>query len=104
VGEVETRAPTGGPLGLLPGMSYRAASVQLAPGDTLVLYTDGITEAAREDDEELGLERLIALCREHRLDAPSALADAIERAVAEFVGSRPPGDDCTLLIARRAGA
>jgi phosphoserine phosphatase RsbU/P len=103
-GEVETLGPTGVPLGLLPGMSYGAATVQLEPGDTLVLYTDGITEAADDDDEELGLERLVALCREHRLDAPSALADAIERAVADFVGSRPPGDDCTLLIARRTAA
>jgi len=103
-GEVETLGPTGVPLGLLPGMSYRAASVELGPGDSLVLYTDGITEAADEDDEELGLERLVETCREHRAASPAALADAIERAVASFVGDRPPGDDRTLLIARRDAA
>src|ERR1044072_1125444 len=101
-GDVETLGPTGVPLGLLPNVSYRAATVQLWPGDSLVLYTDGITEAVDEDDEELGLERLVALCRAHRADAPAMLADAIERAVAEFVGTRPPHDDCTLLIARRS--
>jgi sigma-B regulation protein RsbU (phosphoserine phosphatase) len=100
-GEVEMLGPTGVPLGLLPGMSYRATHVQLAPGDSLVLYTDGITEAAGADDEELGLERLVAVCREHRLASPAELADAIDRTVADFVGSRPPGDDRTLLIARR---
>ena len=100
-GEVEKLGPTGVPLGLLRDMPYRAATVQLAPGDTLVLYTDGITEAANEADEELGLDRLMDVCREHRFDAPVELADTIERTVAEFVGSRPPADDCTLLIARR---
>jgi serine phosphatase RsbU (regulator of sigma subunit) len=103
-GEVERLGPTGVPLGLLPGMSYRAAAVELAPGDTLVLYTDGYTEAANEADEELGLERLVATCREHRSASPSELADAIERAVAAFVGSRPPGDDRTLLLARRTAS
>lgn len=100
-GGVERLGPTGVPLGLFPATTYQAAGIELAPGDTLVLYTDGITEAAREDDEELGLDRLIAVCREHLRAAPSALADAIDRAVAEFVGARPPGDDRTLLIARR---
>jgi phosphoserine phosphatase RsbU/P len=100
-GDVEKLGPTGVPLGLLPGMSYCEQSVQLGPGDSLVLYTDGITEAAGEDDEELGLERLVAVCREHRLAPPAQLADAIDRAVADFVGARPPGDDRTLLIARR---
>ncbi len=100
-GDVERLGPTGVPLGLLPGVSYRAAAVELAPGDSLVLYTDGITEAAGDDEEELGLERLIAVCREHRADPPAVLADAIDDAVASFVGDQPPGDDRTLLIARR---
>ncbi|HEV8628689.1 MAG TPA: SpoIIE family protein phosphatase, partial [Thermoanaerobaculia bacterium] len=43
-GEVEKLGSTGVPLGLLPGVSYRAASLTLAPGDTLIIYTDGITE------------------------------------------------------------
>jgi phosphoserine phosphatase RsbU/P len=103
-GDVETLGPTGVPLGLLPNMTYRAATVQLLPGDSLVLYTDGITEAADEDDEELGLERLVNVCRDHRSAAPGELADSIERTVAEFVGTRPPADDCTLLIVRRTAA
>jgi serine phosphatase RsbU (regulator of sigma subunit) len=100
-GRVETLGPTGVPLGLLPAMPYRSNTVELAAGDSLVLYTDGITEAARDDDEELGLPRLVAVCRERCLASPAEMADAIDRAVADFVGARPPGDDRTLLIARR---
>jgi len=100
-GAVETLGPTGVPLGLLPNMPYRAATVTLQPGDSLVLYTDGITEACNDDDEELGLERLVATCREHRQALAAELADAIDGAVAAFVAGRPPGDDRTLLIARR---
>lgn len=103
-GTVETLGPTGVPLGLLPNMPYRAATMTLHPGDSLVLYTDGITEAADDADEELGLDRLVAVCREHRASSADELADAIDGAVAAFVGSRPPGDDRTLLIARRTAA
>jgi sigma-B regulation protein RsbU (phosphoserine phosphatase) len=103
-GAVETLGPTGVPLGLLPNMPYRAATVTLQPGDSLVLYTDGITEAANDADEELGLERLIGVCREHRQASAAELADAIDGAVAAFVAGLQPGDDRTLLIARRIPA
>jgi serine phosphatase RsbU (regulator of sigma subunit) len=100
-GEVEKLGPTGVPLGVLPGVTYRAAAVELAPGDTLVLYTDGITEACREDDEELGLQRLAAVCTQHREGSAAAMARAIDDTVLAWVGSHPPGDDRTLLLARR---
>jgi sigma-B regulation protein RsbU (phosphoserine phosphatase) len=100
-GEVERLGPTGVPLGLLPGAAYRSADLELAPGDTAVLYTDGITEAVDEEDEELGLERLEALCRERRGEDLPALAAAIEAAVVAFSGDGPRGDDQTLLLLRR---
>jgi sigma-B regulation protein RsbU (phosphoserine phosphatase) len=100
-GEVAQLGPTGVPLGLLPGAPYRGAAVELEPGDTVVLYTDGITEATNDEDEELGLERLAALCREHRADRLEVLAVAIAEAVAAFAGDRPRGDDQTLLLVRR---
>ncbi len=103
-GAVEMLGPTGVPLGLLPNMPYRAATVTLQPGDSLVLYTDGITEAADDEEEELGLERLVDVCRAHREASAAELADAIDGAVAAFVAGRPPGDDRTLLIARRIAA
>jgi phosphoserine phosphatase RsbU/P len=100
-GEVERLGPTGVPLGLLPTAAYRGATLQLAAGDTAVLYTDGITEATDAADEELGLDRLVAVCRHHRAAPLEALAQAIHAAVAEFAGDRPRGDDQTLLLLRR---
>src|SRR6185295_7121979 len=64
-GDVEELGPTGIPLGLLPNAPYRAAEATLAPGDLLVLYTDGIAEAANADDEEYGLERIRQVCALH---------------------------------------
>jgi serine phosphatase RsbU (regulator of sigma subunit) len=100
-GEVERLGPTGVPLGILPAAAYRGTTVELAPGDTVVLYTDGITEATNGDDEELGIERLIELCRERRGDPPDLMAEAIAGAVTAFAGGRPRGDDQTLLLLRR---
>ena len=100
-GEVERLGPTGVPLGALPNVTYRGAAVELGPGDTLVLYTDGITEATNAADEELGIERLADLCRERRGDSVEGLATAIGEAVAAFAGGRQRGDDQTLLLLRR---
>jgi serine phosphatase RsbU (regulator of sigma subunit) len=101
-GEVERLGPTGVPLGILPVVAYRGATVELLPGDSLVLYTDGITEATDSREEELGLERLVAVCREHRGATPEGLVAAIEAAVARFAEGTPAGDDRTVMVLRRA--
>lgn len=102
-GEVELLGPTGTPLGLLPASEYTAAEVQLARGDTLILYTDGITEAANPQEEEYGLERLTELCREHRTSSLDDLAGVIERELDEFVQGVPYADDRTVVMARHSG-
>jgi sigma-B regulation protein RsbU (phosphoserine phosphatase) len=102
-GEVERLGPTGVPLGILPGVTFRGARFEMGPGDSLVLYTDGITEATAPTDEELGIDRLIEVARSHRTAAPEALAAAIDAAVAEFSAGQAPGDDRTLMIVRRIG-
>ncbi len=103
-GEIEQLGATGTPVGLLPAAAYLSETVQLDPGDTLVLYTDGITEAEGADDEEFGLERLETICREHR-EAPLAeLTAAIESGLTAFVGDRVPADDRTLVLLRRSPA
>ena len=100
-GEVEALGPTGVPLGLLPGARYRAAETTLAPGDLLVLYTDGIAEAADPDDEEYGLERIQRVCALHRKYACPALAAALEEDLETFARGVPFADDRTLVLARR---
>jgi serine phosphatase RsbU (regulator of sigma subunit) len=66
------------------------------------MYTDGITEAANPEEEEYGRERLVEVCGEHRTEAPTELASAIEVAVDAFVQGVPYHDDRTLVIVRRA--
>lgn len=104
-GEVETLDTTGVPLGLVPfAPPYRAGEAALAPGDTLVLYTDGIVEAMDPEGEEYGLERLMEICR-RRWGQGSCrdLAEAVEEDLAAFVRGVPFADDRTLVMARRLG-
>ncbi len=100
-GEVETLEPTGPPIGILPDVGYQAGEVSLASGDTLVLYTDGITEPADPDDEEYGLERLAAVCRRCRDRDLDQVSAAIANDLEDFVRGQPFPDDRTLVIARR---
>lgn len=89
-------------LGLFEEWHYDIAEVKLAPGDTLVLYTDGVTEATNADGEEFGEARLInVLCRDSNLHTTQIL-ESIIAAVRSF----SPGeqqDDITLVVARCTG-
>jgi sigma-B regulation protein RsbU (phosphoserine phosphatase) len=87
----------------MPEATYESASATLEPGDSLVLYTDGITEAAKADDSMFERERLIEVCREHREESPEKLAMSIHTAVEAFVEGEPYHDDRTLLILKRMG-
>ena len=76
-------------------------SIELEPGDVLVLYSDGVTEAMNEVHEEYGDERLIRVIEERDgLDDAEALRDAIIADVQAFVGGAAPHDDMTVLVLR----
>jgi sigma-B regulation protein RsbU (phosphoserine phosphatase) len=94
-GTVE-RLDAGGPvLGVINGAAYEQASAAIHPADRLVLFTDGITEARNDADDEFGEDRLLAAVVEHRAcNAPSLQARIAER-VAAFTGG-PMQDDATL--------
>ncbi len=99
----EWLASTGMPLGIFPGASYALASTVLAPGDLLVIYTDGISEAENEEEEEYGTERLATACVAACREPLAALAMRIEQHIESFAGGRPFLDDRTLLLVRRTG-
>lgn len=100
-GAIEQLSSTGVPLGMLPEAPFTARELDLAPGDLLVVYTDGIVEAFDASDEEFGLERLEAVCREHRAAPLSDLSNTIDRALEQFVRGVPYPDDRTLVLLRR---
>ena len=94
--------PTDGvALGLMPGLEYRQDTVTLSPTDTLVLYTDGVTEAMNSDFEEFGLERLRDMFTETLPGDAEAINAAIFKAVADFAGDAPQSDDITCMTLRR---
>ncbi|MFQ5662949.1 MAG: SpoIIE family protein phosphatase [Terriglobia bacterium] len=92
------------PLGLMPEAEFATASATLDPGDTLVLFTDGINEAVDPQDEEFGLERLRAVVARHATAGVEELQAAILNAVGEYTRGAPQADDLTLLILHYRGA
>ena len=87
------------PLGIFPGESYQDATHQLVPGDQLVLYTDGITEAHNDEGEMFGLARMDKVLENCSVAASDLLKDVLEE-VAAFTRGRPAHDDRTLLVAK----
>ena len=96
--------PTGPAVGLLPDAQYSVQEAQMAPGDTLLAYTDGVTEARNANGNLFGEKRLKALLVEDldQYDSASALLDAIETAVKEHTAGADPSDDITMLALRRS--
>jgi len=103
-GAAEVPSPSGLAVGLDGGAIFDEAleesSVPFAPGDVLVLYTDGITEAANDADAEFGRERLITTVAAERTRPIHAIVRRVDAALTEFAGTRPPGDDRTLVVVR----
>jgi sigma-B regulation protein RsbU (phosphoserine phosphatase) len=94
-------APTGGLAGIEPGLRVSRSSIDLLPGDTLVLYTDGVTEAMSESDELFGDERLLAQLAAEPGRGPAETVSGLVGAVRRFVGKREPSDDIAILALRR---
>jgi sigma-B regulation protein RsbU (phosphoserine phosphatase) len=92
------RLGIGGPvLGVIADAEYEQAQVTIAPGDRLVLFTDGLTEARNEADEEYGEERLLNAAVTHRGCSAPALQARLADAVVAFSGGRLQ-DDATLMV------
>jgi sigma-B regulation protein RsbU (phosphoserine phosphatase) len=87
------------PLGVFPSEEYREEKYQLQPGDQLVLYTDGVTEAHNGRGEQFGLARMDKVLENCSIKA-SDLLKAVLEAVDEFTEGRPAHDDRTLLVAK----
>lgn len=106
-GEAEWIKSTGTPLGLMaPDIielmaPYQEKSFELQPGDTLALFSDGVTEAQDEDENEFGEERLAEFLRPIRNEPAEALVDKVFSELDRFAGSAPQYDDITLMVIKR---
>jgi len=98
------RLDEGGPvLGVLPGATYRQTQVAIQPGDLLVVFSDGISEAANALDEEFGEDRILEAVRENWAASPTEICDAVLAKVRTFLGKELPHDDQTLMVVRLQG-
>jgi len=88
-------------LGILPMATYKEMSGQMQPGDVLVLFSDGVTEAPNPADEDYGDERLGQLVASMRDRPAQEIVEAVEKAVADFTQGAPAADDITVVVARR---
>jgi GAF domain-containing protein len=103
-GETELLAADGMVLGVMENVSLEEKKIVLEMGDALLMYTDGLTDAINEHEEEFGAARLADSVRENRAESAESLIHRIDRAVAEHVGGEPQFDDYTLLALKRTSA
>jgi sigma-B regulation protein RsbU (phosphoserine phosphatase) len=95
------RLETGGTiLGLFEAVTYEQGSLTLEPGDTLVVFSDGISEAQNPAGEDYGEGRLLACLEANRGASPMEVRDALLVSVRAFVSGATPSDDMTLLVLR----
>jgi sigma-B regulation protein RsbU (phosphoserine phosphatase) len=100
-GGLETLPNTGIPVGVLEEAVWSERAIQLQPGDTLVLYTDGVTEAQDVQGDFFGEPRLEAVLNAHLGEPAENILQAIRRDLAEFVGAAHQTDDITLMVIQR---
>jgi len=100
-GDGTVRLTTGGLVaGGLPEATYEEESIQLQNGDTVVMFTDGVTEARNSESEEFGDARLLARLNVSRKESPPAIVKNVLEAVHEFCGNAQPADDITVAVIR----
>jgi serine phosphatase RsbU (regulator of sigma subunit) len=96
-------ASPGLPLGVAEKFDFETRQVRLAPGDAIVLFTDGITEAMAANDQLFGLDRLQKVLANHRQAGCQDLIDALLASVREFGAGMPQADDIAVLVMRYNG-
>ncbi len=99
-GDLERLRASGPPLGAIAGAAYRQATTALLPGDLLVIFTDGVTEAANTAEEEFGEARLERILHDNAGSSVGTVCQRIVDAVEAFEAGLPQLDDITVVAAR----
>jgi sigma-B regulation protein RsbU (phosphoserine phosphatase) len=99
--QIEKLTRTAVALGVMEQPNMMERTISLAEGDTLLLYTDGLTEAFNANDELFGDSRLVDALRVMKTDTADEVLILVEHRLNEFIESVPLGDDLTMLAVRR---
>ncbi len=97
-GGVEKLGASSLPLGMLPSAAHEECALDMASGEMLLAYSDGLTEAQNQRGEEFGVERLEGLLPEFRNLSPEKIGARILKEVDRFLGDSRPGDDLSLIV------
>jgi serine phosphatase RsbU (regulator of sigma subunit) len=97
-GDIALLKAEGIALGVVDDIDLQSVDIPLKPGDIMVLFTDGVTEAINERNEEFGQERLVKLIRETRMLPAREIRKRIFDEINRFAGDQPQADDITLII------
>ena len=98
------RLETGGlVLGLFADASWDEETIQLSPGDAIIAFSDGVSEALNDANKEYTDERLLASVDAHRDREPQALLNGLLEDLRRFCGAATPNDDVTLVVVRYEG-
>ena len=97
-GEVDTVHAEGFPLGMFPNVKYEEFSLSTQPGDSLIFFSDGITDAQNMNGDMFGDDRLKFVVKKNAQKSASKIADAILSEVAKFQGERERFDDETVVV------
>ncbi|MGC1168521.1 MAG: PP2C family protein-serine/threonine phosphatase, partial [Candidatus Acidiferrales bacterium] len=100
-GKIERLKSENMPLGIELKENYKTGVTRLEPHDLLVIYTDGVTEALNEDQEDFGEERLLTQLQVAGAERSALTLSNIMQNLDEFVGSAPQHDDITCMVVRR---
>jgi serine phosphatase RsbU (regulator of sigma subunit) len=100
-GTVEQLAAGGFPLGIMPMAEYEVGETHLEPGEALVIYSDGVSEANNLAGDEFGMERLTEVVSKNFQASASGMRDKVESALSAFTQTAPANDDITLVIVKR---
>jgi len=100
---LEELRPTGMALGIVDDFPFEQRTLDLQPGDSILLYTDGVTDATGEGQQQFGMERLRRVILEHQSAPVSGMVAALERSIGGFTGGATQFDDIAILAVKRVG-
>jgi sigma-B regulation protein RsbU (phosphoserine phosphatase) len=100
-GQVRRLDPTGFCLGMFPAVSYDIAEVTVEKGETIVLYTDGITDTRDNTNQDFGENRLIGLLKKNAKKPAAEIVSKVNTELSAFSSEVDPFDDMTLIVLKR---
>lgn len=100
--DINTIDATGLPVGVFCEQQFSSQKVRLQPGDSMILYTDGLSEARDVNDEEYGIDRLVKLMKGKRASSPQSMINLCLEDLSKFSGRVPKSDDLTIMAVRWA--